>query len=138
MDPFPAKIVIETNRIYSKNMNRPHNYGPIELDSFTPYPKNPLIARVFKEIGHPEQKYQYRGIDFYAQRALVPAEFYSGKAAGWAPDAWPSSNPKDCDQAPDAWPSSNPKDCDQALDAWPSSNPKDCDQARVPIQDSIR
>ena len=55
MDPFPAKIVIETNRIYSENSNRPHNYGPIELDSFTPYPKNPLIARVFKEIGFADE-----------------------------------------------------------------------------------
>ena len=31
--------------------SRPHGYGRITPDSFSPFPKNPNIARVFKEIG---------------------------------------------------------------------------------------
>lgn len=83
MDPFPAKIVIETNRIYSENSNRPHNYGPIELDNFTPYPKNPLIARVFKEIGFADELgsgvrnlYKYTGIYSNSQPQLIEEDVF--------------------------------------------------------------
>lgn len=50
---FPAKLVIEANRLYAENSNRPHGHGPIDPRLFSPYPKNPLIARVFKEVGGP-------------------------------------------------------------------------------------
>ena len=48
---FPAKIIIERKRIYSENANRPHDHGLIDLNNFSPFPKNPNIARVFKETG---------------------------------------------------------------------------------------
>jgi ATP-dependent DNA helicase RecG len=51
MNAFPAKIIIEKTRIYAENGNKPHGMGPINPDKFTPYPKNPIIARFFKEIG---------------------------------------------------------------------------------------
>ena len=51
MNAFPAKIIIERTRIYAENSNKPHGTGPINPDKFTPYPKNPVIARFFKEIG---------------------------------------------------------------------------------------
>lgn len=50
-NPFPAKIIIERNRIYSENANKPHGYGKINPNDFSPFPKNPVIARVFKEMG---------------------------------------------------------------------------------------
>lgn len=34
-----------------ENANKPHGHGLIDPDTFTPFPKNPIIARVFKEIG---------------------------------------------------------------------------------------
>ncbi len=51
-NPFPAKIIIEKDRIYSENSNKPHIHGLINLNKFTPFPKNPVIAGVFKEIGN--------------------------------------------------------------------------------------
>jgi len=48
---FPAKIILERKRIYSENANRPHDHGLIDLNNFSPFPKNPNIAREFKETG---------------------------------------------------------------------------------------
>ncbi len=48
---FPARVIFETDRIYAENSNRPHGHGPIDLYNFTPCPKNPIIASVFKQIG---------------------------------------------------------------------------------------
>ncbi len=52
---FPAKFILEKDRIYVENSNIPHGTGNIDLNNFTPYPKNPVIARVFKEIGLAEE-----------------------------------------------------------------------------------
>ena len=43
--------MIEKDRIYTENSNKPHGYGLIDPNNFSPYPKNPVIARFFKEIG---------------------------------------------------------------------------------------
>ena len=48
---FPAKIIIENNRIYTENWNKTVFHTRIYPDSFTPYPKNPLLARFFVNIG---------------------------------------------------------------------------------------
>ena len=50
-NPFPAKFIIERGRVYIENGNKPHGYGAIDPNSFSPYPKNPTIAKFFKEIG---------------------------------------------------------------------------------------
>jgi ATP-dependent DNA helicase RecG len=54
-NPFPAKFIIERNRVYTENSNRPHGYGLINPASFSPFPKNPVIARIFKEIGRADE-----------------------------------------------------------------------------------
>jgi len=51
LNAYPAKMIIEENRVIFENANRPHGYGLLDPESFSPYPKNPKIARVFKEIG---------------------------------------------------------------------------------------
>ena len=48
---FPAKLIIEKNKVYSENWNKPHNIGRIDPNNFSPFPKNPMIAKLFKEIG---------------------------------------------------------------------------------------
>lgn len=48
---YPAKFVIESNRIYTENANRASWYGEIRPDNFEPYPKNPIIASFFRNIG---------------------------------------------------------------------------------------
>ncbi len=52
---FPAKIVIERDRIYAENWNRSNRHGRIDPDDFTPEPKNPLIARFFVNIGRADK-----------------------------------------------------------------------------------
>lgn len=50
-NPFPAKIVIESERVFVENSNKPHGNGIIDPANFSPFPKNPTIAKFFKEIG---------------------------------------------------------------------------------------
>jgi ATP-dependent DNA helicase RecG len=49
---FPARVVIEKNRIVAENWNRALRYGRVDLANFEPYPKNPIIARFFVNIGY--------------------------------------------------------------------------------------
>ena len=39
------------DRVYIENSNKPHGNGIIDPENFSPYPKNPTIAKFFKEIG---------------------------------------------------------------------------------------
>jgi len=48
---FPAKLIIEKDRVYTENWSRPHGMGLIDPLNFAPFPKNPVIAKFFKEIG---------------------------------------------------------------------------------------
>ena len=49
---FPARLIIEKDKIYTENWNRSNRVGRIELDDFTPYPKNPVLANFFVNIGY--------------------------------------------------------------------------------------
>jgi ATP-dependent DNA helicase RecG len=53
--PFPAKIIIEQDRIYAENWNRALRHGRIDPENFAPYPKNPLLAHFFVNIGRADQ-----------------------------------------------------------------------------------
>ncbi|MFP3156017.1 winged helix-turn-helix transcriptional regulator [Lachnospiraceae bacterium ZAX-1] len=48
---YPAKIIIERDRIVTENWCLPKTQGRIDPNSFTPYPKNPLLANFFINIG---------------------------------------------------------------------------------------
>jgi len=50
-NPYPAKLVITGEAIFTENANKPRMIGYIDLDNYSPYPKNPKIAGFFKEIG---------------------------------------------------------------------------------------
>ena len=50
-NPYPAKFVIEKDKVYTENWNKPRCIGNIDPANFSPFPKNPIIANVFKEIG---------------------------------------------------------------------------------------
>jgi len=53
--PIPAQIVITDEGIETRNASRPVFEGEIDLDNFTPVPKNPVIADVFMQIGLAEE-----------------------------------------------------------------------------------
>jgi ATP-dependent DNA helicase RecG len=55
LNPFPAKIIIEKNFVRSENSNRPHSLGLLKLNDFTPYPKNPVLASFFRQIGRADE-----------------------------------------------------------------------------------
>jgi ATP-dependent DNA helicase RecG len=50
-NPYPTKLIIEKDYLVTENWNKPHGAGIINPDNFSPYPKNPLIAKFFKKIG---------------------------------------------------------------------------------------
>ena len=55
LNAFPAKLIIDRNTFMTENGNKPHGYGILRTDQLVPYPKNPAIARVFKEIGRADE-----------------------------------------------------------------------------------
>lgn len=50
-NPYPAKLIIEKDYLRTENANRAKMIGKINVDFYEPYPKNPKIAKIFKEIG---------------------------------------------------------------------------------------
>ena len=54
-NPFPAKLVIGVKNVYTENANKSHGELQLQPDNFSPFPKNPVIARVFKEIGRSDE-----------------------------------------------------------------------------------
>lgn len=54
-NPYPAKMVILGDSVYTENSNKPHGHGIIDPSDFSPYPKNPTIAKFFKELGWVEE-----------------------------------------------------------------------------------
>lgn len=52
---IPARIIIEKDRIYADNYNRSNLFGPLDPNTFSPKPKNPLIAQFFTNISYADQ-----------------------------------------------------------------------------------
>lgn len=52
---FPARMIIEKQQVVMENGNRPHGFGNLNPLHFLPFPKNPNIAKFFKEIGLAEE-----------------------------------------------------------------------------------
>jgi ATP-dependent DNA helicase RecG len=48
---FPAKLIINQDNVKTENANRPRNHGSINPADFSPFPKNPIISKFFREIG---------------------------------------------------------------------------------------
>lgn len=52
---YVAKLIIENGKVIFENANIPHAYGTLNPSNFTPYPKNPNIAKIFREIGFADE-----------------------------------------------------------------------------------
>ncbi len=48
---FPAKMIIDDEKITIENSNLAHGMWALDLQKFEPFPKNPSISKVFREIG---------------------------------------------------------------------------------------
>lgn len=52
---FPAKLIIERGLVRTENSNKPHGFGVLNPQTFTPFPKNPVIAAFFRQIGRADE-----------------------------------------------------------------------------------
>jgi ATP-dependent DNA helicase RecG len=52
---FPAKFLIFSDRVITENWTKPAGQSSVTLDNLETHPKNPMIARVFKELGWVEE-----------------------------------------------------------------------------------
>ena len=55
MNAFPAKLIIERGQVKTENASKPHGFGVLQPETFTPFPKNPVIARFFRQIGRADK-----------------------------------------------------------------------------------
>ncbi|MBP1970831.1 ATP-dependent DNA helicase RecG [Virgibacillus natechei] len=82
-NPFPAKLVIEKERVFVENSNKPHGNGIIDPANFSPFPKNPTIAKFFKEIGRVDELgsgvrniYKYNKVYSGADPAFIEGDVF--------------------------------------------------------------
>ncbi len=52
---FPSKLIIERGQVRTENSSRPHGFGVLNPETFTPFPKNPVIAAFFRQIGRADE-----------------------------------------------------------------------------------
>jgi len=52
---MPANFIIYTDRVEVGNANKPNKYGPINPKTFSPFPKNPTIAKFFAHLGRVDE-----------------------------------------------------------------------------------
>ncbi len=55
LDAQPATLTVFKDRLEIVNATHPHGHGPLIAGQFTPYPKNPVIARFFRQMGRAEE-----------------------------------------------------------------------------------
>jgi ATP-dependent DNA helicase RecG len=51
----PTNLVIEQDKVFTENSNRPYIHGIISLSNLKSHPKNPNIAKIFRQIGKVEE-----------------------------------------------------------------------------------
>ncbi len=52
---FPAKLIIEEDVLRTENWSKSRFNGRLDLETFSPYPKNPLLASFFVNIGRADK-----------------------------------------------------------------------------------
>ncbi|RZL10844.1 MAG: HTH domain-containing protein, partial [Hymenobacter sp.] len=51
----PARLIVYADRVEVDNANKPISHGPINPERFSPFPKNPTIAKFFVQLGRVEE-----------------------------------------------------------------------------------
>jgi len=52
---YPCSFIIYADRVETENANNPHGSGPIDPNNFAPFPKNPVIAKFFTQLGRVDE-----------------------------------------------------------------------------------
>ena len=52
---YPAQMIIEPERVVTKNANRAVSHGLIDPQHFSPHPKNPVMLNFFKQLGRADE-----------------------------------------------------------------------------------
>ena len=52
---FPAKLLVFSDIVVTENWTKPQQTGAVTLDSLETHPKNPMIAKIFRELGWVEE-----------------------------------------------------------------------------------
>ncbi|NWJ51324.1 MAG: putative DNA binding domain-containing protein [Bacteroidetes bacterium] len=52
---YPAKLLISSDLLITENWSKPQQTGVVTLDNLETHPKNPMIAKIFKELGWVEE-----------------------------------------------------------------------------------
>jgi ATP-dependent DNA helicase RecG len=55
MNASPTQWIIYKDRVEATNPNKVHFRGPLTLENFSPFPKNPIIAKLFVELGRVDE-----------------------------------------------------------------------------------
>ena len=52
---YPAQLIVEPERVVTKNANRAVSHGLIDPQHFSPHPKNPVMLNFFKQLGRADK-----------------------------------------------------------------------------------
>lgn len=79
----PQSLLPENERVFVENSNKPHGNGIIDPANFSPFPKNPTIAKFFKEIGRVDELgsgvrniYKYNKVYSGADPAFIEGDVF--------------------------------------------------------------
>lgn len=72
---FPAKLIIEKDVLRTENWSKSKFTGRMNPETFSPYPKNPLLASFFVNIGRADtlgsgMRNMYKYTKLYSHRKL--------------------------------------------------------------------
>ena len=73
---YPAKMIIDDEKIIIENSNFIHGMGVLDLQKFEPFSKNPSISKVFREIGLADElgsgmRNTYKYTQLYSEQSPV-------------------------------------------------------------------
>jgi ATP-dependent DNA helicase RecG len=80
---FPAKLIIEKDVLRTENWSKSRFSGPLSISNFSPYPKNPLLASFFVNIGRADtlgsgmrNLYKYTKLYSHAEPILTEGDVF--------------------------------------------------------------
>lgn len=80
---YPAKLIIERDALRTENWSKSRFNGPLSIERFSPYPKNPLLASFFVNIGRADtlgsgmrNLYKYTRLYSHAEPVLTEGDVF--------------------------------------------------------------